>query len=73
MHIPGDDQCVISDQDQLTRPDLFVENDAHHTFTVNYFRNTCIDPPLEGCSLDQALSSSIIGTVFISSRNIILS
>uniref|UniRef100_A0A183GDB3 Apple domain-containing protein n=1 Tax=Heligmosomoides polygyrus TaxID=6339 RepID=A0A183GDB3_HELPZ len=48
MHIPGDDQCVISDQDQLTRPDLFVENDAHHTFTVNYFRNTCIDPPLEG-------------------------
>ncbi|VDO81648.1 unnamed protein product [Haemonchus placei] len=47
MHIPGDDQCVISDQDQLTRPDLFVENDAHHTFTVNYFRNICIDPPVE--------------------------
>ncbi|KAK6018968.1 hypothetical protein OSTOST_15415, partial [Ostertagia ostertagi] len=32
---------------QLTRPDLFIENDAHHTFTVNYFRNTCIDPPME--------------------------
>ncbi|VDL80479.1 unnamed protein product [Nippostrongylus brasiliensis] len=48
MHIPGDDQCVISDQDQITRPDLFVENDAHHSFTVNYFRNTCVDPPLGG-------------------------
>ncbi|CAI4232446.1 unnamed protein product [Auanema sp. JU1783] len=48
MHIPGDDQCVISDQNQLTRPDLFVENDVDHSFTVNYFRNTCVDPPYTG-------------------------
>ncbi|WKY01790.1 hypothetical protein Q1695_015642 [Nippostrongylus brasiliensis] len=57
MHIPGDDQCVISDQDQITRPDLFVENDAHHSFTVNYFRNTCVDPPLgEGGRLEARLT-----------------
>ncbi|KAL6725516.1 hypothetical protein Aduo_007564 [Ancylostoma duodenale] len=57
MHIPGDDQCVISDQDQLSRPDLFVENDAHNTFTVNYFRNTCVDPPQkEGGRLEARLT-----------------
>ncbi|VDM81401.1 unnamed protein product, partial [Strongylus vulgaris] len=57
MHIPGEEQCVISDQDQLTRPDLFVENDAHTTFTVNYFRNTCVDPPQkEGGRLEARLT-----------------
>ncbi|CAB3402358.1 unnamed protein product [Caenorhabditis bovis] len=45
MHIPNDDECVISDQNQLTKPDLFVENDSPASFTVNYFRNICIDPP----------------------------
>ncbi|CAI5445860.1 unnamed protein product [Caenorhabditis angaria] len=45
MHIPNDDECVISDQNQLTKPDLFIENDASTSFTVNFFRNVCIDPP----------------------------
>ncbi|CAD6187838.1 unnamed protein product [Caenorhabditis auriculariae] len=47
MHVPSDDQCVISDQNQLTRPELFVENDAKLTFTVNFFRNLCAEPPIQ--------------------------
>uniref|UniRef100_A0A8R1DZ70 Apple domain-containing protein n=1 Tax=Caenorhabditis japonica TaxID=281687 RepID=A0A8R1DZ70_CAEJA len=45
MHVPNDDECVISDQDQVTKPDLFIENDTPGTFTVNFFRNICVDPP----------------------------
>lgn len=45
MHVPNDEQCVISDQDQTTKPDLFVENDSQKIFTVNYFRNRCAEPP----------------------------
>lgn len=45
MHVPNDDECVISDQNQLTKPDLFIENDTPGSFTVNFFRNICVDPP----------------------------
>ncbi|CAI2347569.1 unnamed protein product [Caenorhabditis sp. 36 PRJEB53466] len=45
MHVPNDDECVISDQNQVTKPDLFIENDTPGSFTVNFFRNICIDPP----------------------------
>lgn len=45
MHVPNDDECVISDQNQVTKPDLFIENDTPGTFTVNFFRNICVDPP----------------------------
>lgn len=60
MHVPNDDECVISDQNQvtestknrkkwreiqMTKPDLFIENDTPGTFTVNFFRNICVDPP----------------------------
>lgn len=45
MHVPNDDECVISDQNQVTKPDLFIENDTPGSFTVNFFRNICVDPP----------------------------
>ncbi|KAF1761433.1 hypothetical protein GCK72_009689 [Caenorhabditis remanei] len=38
MHVPNDDECV-------TKPDLFIENDTPGSFTVNFFRNICVDPP----------------------------
>lgn len=49
MHIPDDQECVLTNQNRQTMPELFMENDKQQTkFTVNYYENKCSENPIKG-------------------------